>query len=525
MALAQSSSEEFLPFSCPKCMHILSLPEHSIPTTLISSDIVQTNVPPLESQIPVLQDFISKGRARMAALEAKIALLGSLMGKLVQEKDELAAEIRMHEDSLSPLRRMPTESLSHIFAFTLPPHQMDAEPAPWTVSAVCARWRAIAVSDPSLWTTIRHDLERGEGTEALKAQLQLSRSGHMPLNVIFHVHCWDALTRNDHRILDLVCVHSGRWETVSFMGPKEICHQLRCPIQGSLPKLRKLELEIPLYNLSDEEDMSWVLREAPLLQAVFFNRKLWEFPLMMVFPWSQLSRFGGSNTWEGHLSVLHSASNLVDCSLEIDNLDRSFPVDHPIFLPHLRRLSLSNSHFLGCLRTRALEELYCNFDTPVPVISFLHQQTCKLQKLVLFEIEGFLGTNPDPTDFTRVVEAVPTITRLGMFLTLPIEFIRAFRSRSSTLAPALEHLSCFLTIYSDIEHGLRDELVEAIESRWRGGPLKSVKVYCTDLAIASGRLDVLRTEGMGCRIFSAEHSRFLRDLDDIPPEHVISTTE
>ncbi|KAJ6456085.1 hypothetical protein C8R45DRAFT_580954 [Mycena sanguinolenta] len=516
--------------SCPKCMHRFSVSDMD-PTqspSLVSSDIVKTNDPPLDSQIPVLQDFISKGCARMATLETKIALLKSSLDKLVQQKDELAAEIRMHENALSPLRRMPTEILSHIFTYTLPPHEPDAESAPWTVSAICARWRAIAVSDPCLWTTIRHDLtlKRGEDTDVLKCQIQLSRSGQLPLNVEFHLHFWTVLTPEDHQMLDLVCAHTGHWETVSFVGPTELYEPLRSAIQGPLFQLRRLEIEIPLYIYSDDEgNTPWELHDVPLLQTVSFNRTLWEFPLRMMLPWPQLSRFGGSNTWGGHLSVLCSASNLVDCSLEMDIQDRSSPTDLPVFLPHLCRLSLSNSHLLECLRTPALEELYCNFDIPLPVIAFLHQQTCKLQKLVLFEIEEFRYAHPDPADLARVVEAVPTITHLCVFSALPIEFIREFRSRSSALAPALEHLSCFLTINSETEPGLQDEFVEAIESRWRGRPLKSVKVYCTALPIANDRLDLLRTQGMGCTIFSAERSRFLRDLDDIPPEHVISTTE
>ncbi|KAJ6581991.1 hypothetical protein B0H19DRAFT_886088, partial [Mycena capillaripes] len=110
--------------------------------------ILDTNGPPLESHIPILRDFASKGRARMAVLNAQIVLLESSLDKLLAESNELDIEIRKHEASLSPLRRMPTEILSLIFTFTLPPHEMNAEPAPWTVSTVCTRWRAIVISQP-----------------------------------------------------------------------------------------------------------------------------------------------------------------------------------------------------------------------------------------------------------------------------------------------------------------------------------------------------------------------------------------
>jgi hypothetical protein len=92
----------------------------------------------------------------MAALDAKIALFRSSLARLLEEKAELNVEIGMHEGGLSLLRCMPTEILSHIFEFSLPPHQIDAKDAPWTVSAVCARWRTIVMSQSSFWTSIRY---------------------------------------------------------------------------------------------------------------------------------------------------------------------------------------------------------------------------------------------------------------------------------------------------------------------------------------------------------------------------------
>ncbi|KAF7370265.1 ABC protein [Mycena sanguinolenta] len=509
--------QESLEYSCPRCMHSFNLFDVDTTPALVSSDIVKSNDPPSESQVPVLQDFISKGRTRMAALESKIELLDSLMDKLVEEKNELAAEICMHEGSLSPLRRMPTEILSHIFAFTLPPHHPGAEPAPWTVSAVCARWRAISVSQPCFWTTIQYDDDLN-GTSVFKYRTQLSRSGQLPLNIEFRANYWGVLTPEARRILDLVCVHSERWGSVSFMVPKEVYRQLRPVIQGSLPRLRTLEIDIPLsvYDDWDEDgqDALWDLNDAPVLHTVFFNRELWGFPLTMSLPWSQLRRYGGCSEWDTHLDALRKAPNLVDCSLEIQ--DWSSVTEDPVLLPHLRRLSLSSPYFLESLQTPALEELYCDYDAS-PILSFLQQQTCKLQKLVMWDC----SMDPDPVDLTRIVEALPTIRHLACFFPLPIEFVRDFRSQSSTLAPALEDFSSFLDI--DIDSGTDDELknkfMEAIESRWRSGPLKSVKIYGPNLRIVGDRLDLLRTEGMECAVFLHEHSRSLENLDDtIPPE-------
>ncbi|KAJ7483482.1 hypothetical protein FB451DRAFT_991164, partial [Mycena latifolia] len=62
---------------------------------------------------------------------------------------------------LSPLRRMPPELLGEIFSWTLPSVQealgrrrFQDKHSPWVFTQVCHRWRAVALSTPSLWSQI-----------------------------------------------------------------------------------------------------------------------------------------------------------------------------------------------------------------------------------------------------------------------------------------------------------------------------------------------------------------------------------
>ncbi|KAJ7250490.1 hypothetical protein B0H12DRAFT_1234368 [Mycena haematopus] len=222
---------------------------------------------------------------------------------------------------------------------------------------------------------------------------------------------------------------------------------------------------------------------------------------------------------DGHLlAALRNASNLVDCSLVIEGVPLS--TDTCITLPHLRRLCLENSLFLGCLETPALQELYCDYDA-FPVLPFLRKQTCKLQKLVLWESYDV----PDP-DLTPLVEAVPTIKGLALLFPVSIEFLRDLASRH-TIAPALEFLSVFLgcgthSDFDDPSGEIQDQFIEAVESRWRDGRLKSAKLYCTDLkVVASRRLELLRTQGMECVVFTNPDSRSLENVDCIPPDLLV----
>ncbi|KAF7370270.1 hypothetical protein MSAN_00658200 [Mycena sanguinolenta] len=243
---------------------------------------------------------------------------------------------------------MPTEILSHIFAFTLPPHQQDAESAPWTISAVCARWRSIVLSQPNLWTFIRYhdqDTHIPSGADVLKLETQLLRSGQAPLHIDFLVQEHS----DDEEIVQMMYAHTERWETASFTGPEELCEHLRSYIQGPFPQLREVTIEIDKAYPSDDDNIVLdMFHDAPLLQAAFVNRESWATPVTMALPWSQLLRFGGRNTWEGHLAVLGSASNLVDCSLEIPGSDRiTQTLLRPIVLPRLLRLSPVRSPIFG----------------------------------------------------------------------------------------------------------------------------------------------------------------------------------
>ncbi|KAF8216808.1 hypothetical protein K438DRAFT_1953704 [Mycena galopus ATCC 62051] len=520
-----SSSESL--HSCPKCLLVFSASDLDLPHPNLTEsprDILETNDPPSESEIPVLREFVSKARVRAAALDAKIALLQSSLELLLKEKHELDAKISMHRGGLSLLRRMPTEIMSHIFVFTLPPHQPYATSAPWTISAVCARWWEITISQPSFWTSISYDPDRTHSPMRYNSyEIQLRRSGQSPLNVKF-ASSDEFIVEDERRILQIICKEAGRWETVSFSGPDELYEDIGLFIQDQLAHLRKLTIE---KWYTHEDTPLDIFGDAPQLHTVSVNREAWAYPVTMTLPWSQLVGYGGSNTWDGHLDALQLASNLVDCSLEIQGT--SFLTETPltpIILPRLLRLSLSDPRFLGCLETPALLELYCAYNA-LRVLSFLRRQTCKLQKLVIWRSPVPVA----PVDLTRIVEAVPTISRLALLFSLPVEFSQNLRARL-TMAPALEYFTSFLDNHSVVEEThsveeVQDHAMDAIESRWPGGRLKSVKLYSlgTNLSRIHDRLEILRAQGMECAVLHKPHYRLLSYLDDIPPEHLILSTD
>ncbi|KAJ6582059.1 hypothetical protein B0H19DRAFT_891841, partial [Mycena capillaripes] len=117
---------------------------------------LDTNDPPAEFNLSCIREFVSRGSARRAVLDSKIAPLQEELEKLLSERNSLDTDIRKHEGALSPLRRMPTEIISFIFTFALPPFAyssniMTVQEGPWILAAVCSRWRKIVLSCPCFW--------------------------------------------------------------------------------------------------------------------------------------------------------------------------------------------------------------------------------------------------------------------------------------------------------------------------------------------------------------------------------------
>ncbi|KAJ7180807.1 hypothetical protein C8R46DRAFT_593926 [Mycena filopes] len=402
--------------------------------------------------------------------------------------------IQTHESCLCC---MLTEILSLIFDFTALPRGPTTQTAPWTVSAVCARWRTIAISQPHFWTFIdlRSPLRTSMSLTRLK--IQLARSGELPLDVQFSMLSPE-LKAIDSELLEALCAASGRWGTLSLEGTDELYTEIGELMEYPLALLR--EVKVRMFERRDDGPLD-IFHDAPLLQTVVANKSqdVWRVPLPMTLPYAQLLRYGGSNTWDGHLDLLCNASNLVDCTLEIQRLGRTaLPRIH---LPNLQRLSLSQPAFLEGLETPALLELYCGFASPSPLLPFLRRQSCRLRKLVLWERWDWTAPDSDASELTHIIDAVPTLTELGLLIPLPAAFAWDLNARPD-MAPALECISTFSGMgrAEDDDESYEQHLLQALEWRWAGGRLKRARVYMYERPEFSAgilnRIERLRAQGM-----------------------------
>jgi hypothetical protein len=199
-----------------------------------------------------------------------------------EETASPGSEIRKRDEAPSPIHSIPPEIVSLIFEFTLPPFVpsyglASVQNGPWVLSAVCSRWRYIALSQPSLWTTIFLDFTDEDwdapSFELIQPKLAayLARSKQLPLNITFRAFWHEALcAKRELRVLELLALHCERWETISFAGPSMLYYRLD-GIRGKLPVLRALDIRVRQEHCAPASGPLDVFESCPRLQKASVN--------------------------------------------------------------------------------------------------------------------------------------------------------------------------------------------------------------------------------------------------------------
>ncbi|KAG1874353.1 hypothetical protein F4604DRAFT_2009721 [Suillus subluteus] len=123
----------------------------------------------------------------ISSLETVIDKINHLHRQLTIQKKKIISSITLHKRLVSPLWRLPTEVLSHIFVHCLPEDKYlspASKLAPVLLTKICRRWREVAVGTPSLWCRLNvpYDLRRQEELPFC-LDLWLKRSRGRPLSL------------------------------------------------------------------------------------------------------------------------------------------------------------------------------------------------------------------------------------------------------------------------------------------------------------------------------------------------------
>jgi hypothetical protein len=236
----------------------------------------------------------------------------------------------------SPVGRLFPELLSHIFGFCLPQDQYiypTLNSAPWVLCRVCGHWRSIAISTPSLWSSIStYSLPHTQPTYDL-VKTWLSRAGSGPLSLHFH----DGTPRSQYYrpLTELMMSYVSSWAHVECNLTPASLARLRELRRGATPQLESFTLiTSALYTLASNHSFD-VFESAPRLRSVHLLLEL--HPRVFKLPLAQLTDFHTSyiTSVDGWLELFNELRVLAKCFCYIYNgSDESLP------LRHVRLLSL-----------------------------------------------------------------------------------------------------------------------------------------------------------------------------------------
>ncbi|KAJ7137380.1 hypothetical protein C8R43DRAFT_1020086 [Mycena crocata] len=203
----------------------------------------------LEEKMAQADDEINKRMAEIAKRQVELE-------ELVARRAELQDQHNVCVSLDAPIRRLPSELLVEVFALHLAAlcMQLDDHVKPCDASAferlaqksllelsrVCARWHAIALDTPSLWTNVflsttlwANPATTNKALELL--QSALDRGGHHALTVCIT----DYDGEMPESALALIVSHSARWTKATFSCPLP---QLQRLVGASLPRLETLKI-------------------------------------------------------------------------------------------------------------------------------------------------------------------------------------------------------------------------------------------------------------------------------------------
>ncbi|KAJ7124052.1 hypothetical protein C8R43DRAFT_38115 [Mycena crocata] len=414
-----------------------------------------------------VRSFILEDRTQVAALQEKLESLQDVAQRLTLQCRALDDEIKR---ASSPICWIPPEILCYIFMLALPPATVRSPSlpiqvsgpryrrtkkstnlGPWLFGQVCHYWRTLALSFPSLWTSIVVSGKIGM-REMERLDYQLDRSGKAALDVLlwFTPHSYRRGSTSFHEFLQRLVGESSRWRTIRF----ELDTVPTAPpeLDGlAVPLLE--EVIFSGFGAARLKNYDF-FKDAPKLQRVVLSTPGTNSVPNIPLPWAQITTYKATYP-DGltHFKNLSLAANLVDCDIDfrLDAWDE--PAELPderiyhndtLTLPHLRRLVITRSLFLDSLVAPALTELHVH--GPVTSVStFLRRSACTLTHLTLFLCDA------SSADVIHVLHSAPSITALAIDFLGPASETKALiealaRSRHPTsanhgLCPNLTSLS------------------------------------------------------------------------------------
>lgn len=349
----------------------------------------------------------------------------------------------MHTVRLPAIQRIPVELFCEIFKNCLPEDAYSAvsrHAAPLLVSQVCATWRGIVLSTPTLWSSLRVSIIHIDRVPHISLiKLWLDRSRATPLSLCFELDKFPPVSATFIQlaasILDIFATVSLRWRSLKLVlpGSHKLLHTI---FDVRAPNLEVLNLDLRNWSQDETAEINLLLRSTLCLRRLSWSNRpswgSWDTPFRDVVTTLQVSWcdithlvFDTCLNLENSYQILRQCRRLVSCDL------RHFAGGSPtvnlpsLTLPHLISMKIYQhdpdeglGYFFDVLRCPGLKivSVTCGYVLDgfrwvhVQFKSFLCRSSCSLQSLSL----EFTGVTED--QLTQYLQASnPSLSRLEVY--------------------------------------------------------------------------------------------------------------
>ncbi|KAF8201143.1 hypothetical protein K438DRAFT_1821456 [Mycena galopus ATCC 62051] len=205
-----------------------------------------SNYCPRDEELVQIKSLLIEPCLRLEHLDDEIEVLKKALDKLTEECDTLKGYVDAHRALMSPIRRLPLDTIEDIFMACLPADRncvMTAQEAPVLLGRICSSWRAISLSQPQLWSRL-HIVEpkRLELTTAW-----LRRSGDCPLSISLESHPgWSSPPSplNTDSFIKALIPFSSRWRNIRLAVQSFALEALSRLTENDVPLLQDLEISL-----------------------------------------------------------------------------------------------------------------------------------------------------------------------------------------------------------------------------------------------------------------------------------------
>ncbi|KAJ8088370.1 hypothetical protein PM082_022443 [Marasmius tenuissimus] len=410
----------------PMNPHITKLLQTSLDRAVFIEDCFGPGSPSSDSSETITQ-HLPAIQSDIARLDAEITLLKSSLTLLENHRDRLQRSIVKGRALIPPsVHRLPNELLSHIFTsicskypgseltFTSERQKKGHLPPPSLLSTVCHSWRGIALSTPSLWSTVffvltpyRYPGEAGADRLRRRTEMFMNRARTHPLTITFwsmgSFNAGDLLAIGISRASEILFARSSQWISVSFYlsDPLLELPALRT-LRGNFPNLRSIATPARALSAILSSGSCPALRNIEIFDQI-------EGRLLDNIPWQQvgdLALYGFSK------ESTHSPLDLLASCPELKSLDLRYEKDHT--------RSITNGRFARYSVNSKIESLTLKLtpdsdDAEATWVMFLDQVTLpRLSSLTLYDLHS-VEEIEDPSSLLQcITRSACSITSLTL---------------------------------------------------------------------------------------------------------------